>query len=808
MQNNNSANQQGNLGKRSSKVAGNSPLMNNQRPTAGRNSASASRERKMLGRGARRFTAQEVKAYRRSLRSRIKGKPSSSQSPSTIVGLLGGVVSRSLKLILILLIILGMGFAGLGTGMLFGYISTAGDLDIKNISTTTQKTQLLDKDGNVINTLSNTGQVNREFVPYSELANTYIAKAFMAIEDERFMQHHGIDPTRIASAIFSALANGGTPTHGGSTITQQTVKLISGADDISAQRKIQEWYNAYRLEQNRSKEGVLDLYLNLVPMANNIVGVQAASKAYFNKDAKELNIEECALLASIPNMPSVLNPRTEYGRRNALRRMRLTLGKMYELGFIDDAQYQDARTHEINFDFSSENNAPVEIRSYFADYVIESVINDLVKELGYSYELAEMTVYSQGLTIETTMDQKLQARLDEVYKDESLFTNVPWLLEDSPEHPQSSIVVIENNPDDPGRIRGMVGGYGEKKKNSVFNRATDAYRQPGSSIKPILVYGPALDTNKITQNTIFNDRPMYLNPEEPDTPWPLNFSRSYMGQVNLHTALVASLNTIAVDVFTNWVTPSVALEYLKRMGIDRTNDRFPSMAIGGFTKGVNTKLMAGAYATLANKGIYTEPTVYKRVLKADGSVLLDKTHPQQTRVFREQVTSVLTPILTSIANNNGATPYNQVAAGKTGTTDDDIDKWFCGYTPYYTAAVWYGYDNNSGRRTEIPSADLWNAIGLWRASMTAIHQDLPYKNFETASYSNYNNYYTPEPESEPEPETEEKPEEANKQPAEPAQNQAENNNNTSNDDANSKNQDQGDEQNQNTNQPENPNGGN
>lgn len=667
--------------------------------------------------------------YHRELRKRVHGRPSHAATSSSLIGLIGSTVTKLLAVCLVILLLLGFSATGLGTGILFGYISTAKDVQIDDITSTGNKTILLDKDGSEIARVSGNSLANRKFVPYSEMQDTYIAKAFIAIEDERFMSHPGIDIKRIGSAIFSALANGGTPTHGGSTITQQTIKLISGADDISAQRKIQEWYNAFKLEQRRSKEGVLDLYLNLVPMSNNIVGVQAAATSYFNKDAKDLNLAECAFLAGIPNLPSTLNPFTEYGRRNALRRMRFTLNKMHELDFISDEEYKDALNYELKFDFSHEDNKSDAIRSYFADYAINKVVEDLMTKLGYSREVAELTVYDQGLTIETTLDTALQAKLDNIYSDQDYFVKDPYQLPDSPEVPQSSIVVIENNPQDPGRVRGMVGGYGKKTKNMIFNRATDAHRQPGSSIKPVLVYAPALETGAISSSSIFVDEPKYLNPQDPNTPYPLNFSRSYMGNVNLTTALVNSLNTVAADVFTNYVGPDIALDYLRRTGIDRTGQNFPAMALGGFAEGVNTLQMAGAYSTLANGGIYAEPSVYTRVLRQDGSVLLDNTEPSAARVYREQVAWIMTQQMTHVADNVGAGPYNLPSAGKTGTSEDEIDKWFCGYTPYYTAAVWYGYDNNYGRRTQIAPADLNNAIGLWRASMIAISEDLPYKDF-------------------------------------------------------------------------------
>jgi len=258
-------------------------------------------------------------------------------------------LGRVIELGLISLIITGFLLAGIGGGMLVGYITTAEPISAGMLSNTTETTHIKDSEGNDIAILTGSQNINREYVSFSAIKKTYIDEAFKAIEDERFDEHIGIDPRRIGSAIVSALANSGSATHGGSTITQQTVKMISGADQRSAQRKIQEWYNAIQLEQQRSKDEIMELYLNLVPMGNSYVGVQSAAKAYFDKDAKDLSLIECAFLAGIPNLPAVYNPLTETGRRNALRRMRIVLSKMHELGWITDSEYDDALNQELVF---------------------------------------------------------------------------------------------------------------------------------------------------------------------------------------------------------------------------------------------------------------------------------------------------------------------------------------------------------------------------------------------------------------------------------------------------------------------------
>lgn len=681
--------------------------------------SSASIEKKQRG----------LERLRRTLRRHLSGKPTSSSPVPNLLQATLGLGGMVFKLAFVVLVLVGSLGMGLGLGMLNGYFSTAQEIDVIDLSSINKKSVILDKNGTQISQLSGAATLS-EFVSMENLQDSFLPKAFIAIEDERFLTHPGIDFRRIASAVFG-LVTSGNVTHGGSTITQQTVKLLTGKNDISAQRKIQEWYNAVRLEKGRSKESIMELYLNLVPMSNNVVGVQAASQVYFNKKASELTLAEAAFLAGIPNQPSICNPLTEYGRRNALRRSRFILAKMLELGSISSDQYLAALNEELNFDFSFLDRNDEEIQSYFVDYVIEQVQKDLVKRLGYSPSLANIAVYNNGFTIESTLDPKVQKKCEEVFKNKSLFVQDPSQIPDSPEEPQAAITILDNGDDEFAYIRGMVGGYGEKKANFIFNRAVDAKRQPGSSIKPLVVYTPALETGKISMATPLMDRPLYLDSSRPTTPYPLNYYRSYWGPQTLESALVNSINTIAADIYVNYITPSVGLSYLKQSGIDRTDEPYVSGALGGFAHGMSTLDMAGAYSVLANKGRYREPIAYTRVLDSNGNVILDNTQNPITQVYREETTSVMTKLLEAVAkaDHNKAVCSNTVTAGKTGTTEDYTDIWFCGYTPYYTAAVWYGYDNANGRRTLIPLVDGKDSVFIWRACMQAIHEGLPPKDF-------------------------------------------------------------------------------
>lgn len=666
--------------------------------------------------------------YRRRLQKRVKGKPSSTENQLGLVYFLRMSLAQIAKILVLIVLVIGIALLGFGSGLLAGYVSTAQRVDVSNIrgSLSQEETKILDKDNQLVDTLQGSGSKS-EFVSYDELKDTYIDDAFITIEDERFETHPGIDVKRILGAVVSALMNGGTPTHGGSTITQQTIKMISGKDDISAQRKIQEWYNAIQLENTRSKAAIMEMYLNLVPMANNYEGVGAAARAYFNKPASQLTLAECALLAGIPNRPATYNPMNEYGRRNCLRRMRLILNTMLESGRISAQQYDEALNQEIVFDFSAQKTSTAAVHNWFVESVIDEVRQDLMEKKGYSRDLADLAIYRYGLTIETTMDAKAQSDLEAVFQDESLFIQDPSQVPDTPEHAQAGITVMDNREDSRGMVRAIVGGFGKKKANLVFNYATDAKRQPGSSIKPLLVYAPALEVGAISQATPFDDKEMFLDDSRPNTPYPLNYSRKYAGPVTLEYAILMSLNTIAADTFLNRLGIEVGLSYLKQCGIDRLNEPYVSTSLGGFEQGMSTWDMAGAYSVLANEGLYTKPTLYRRVLNQDGSILLDNTQRESHRVYKPATCYVLTQMLKKVAavDWNYAQPSNTTAAGKTGTTEFYRDVWFCGYTPYYTASVWYGYPNASGRSTAVPEVDGKNPCRIWKAAMEKLHEGLP-----------------------------------------------------------------------------------
>lgn len=671
-------------------------------------------------------------------RTHLHGKPTHSAHNRSWYSELWSVIYGVLKVALILFLCISFIIGGFGAGMLVGYISTTLPVDIADLRTSNEKKTsfVYDSKNNELARLTGSENIDRVYVSFSEIKGTYIDEAIVAIEDERFMDHSGIDVQRIASAVLSTLFSVGSSSHGGSTITQQTVKLVSGQDERSAQRKVQEWYRAMWLEQEMTKDEILDLYVNLAPMGNNYVGVQAAARNYFGKDAKELTLPECAFLAGLPKSPSYYNPLRESGKRNAMRRMRIVLGKMHELQMITDEEYESALNTDLVFKTTTTTTA-TKINSYFVEYAVSQVILDLQVNRNISSALATTIVYNRGYKIYTTLEPEVQSVIDEAFMMQSLFQTDPEALEDLPEKPQAAMVIINVQT---GAIAGMQGGYGPKTANLVTNRAVSAYRQPGSAIKPLIDYAPAIEVGIIVPATMYDDKESYLNPEDPSQKWPKNADGSFKGVMTIRKAITSSRNTIAVQVWTD-LGADTALWFLKQVGIDRTTETYPSTAIGGFNLGMTPLEMAAAYATFPNKGDYREPYAYTKVLDADGNVVLE-TRPVSVEVYSEETAFIMTDILKGVITGGTATGHvhtitnangeSIAVAGKTGTTEVDIkdirDKWFCGYTPYYAAAVWYGYDNRL-RTTAVPKIDQYCAQNIWDYVMQKIHTNLPGADF-------------------------------------------------------------------------------
>ena len=540
------------------------------------------------------------------------------------------------------------------------------------------------------------GAQNSTWVKYRQIPANLV-NAFRALEDRRFFEHNGVDWRRTAAAGINFFIPFEDSSFGGSTITQQLVKLMTENDEHRIQRKIQEMLRAMTLESGTSKSEIMETYLNTVSLSTNCVGVQAAANTFFNKDVSELNLIECAAIAAIVQSPTAFNP-IRKPERNKERR-NACLKNMLEYGYITEEEYNEAYDKELVIN-RPENSYVETVKSYYVDQIIVDVQEDLMKKFNYTKEMASNLVFSGGLEIYSCMDKYIQDCMENVYKKDEFF---PEQSAGDKEY-QSSMVILDHSN---GDILGIVGGRGDKVQRGL-NRASGSRRQPGSATKPVSVYAPALDRELITWGTPMDDSPAM---ELKGKLWPPNYPAGYEGGVTLKYALAASKNTAAVKTLMK-LTPynsfrfmydelnvhSLVEELVHANGLVSSDIDIAPMSLGGLTRGVSALELTGAYTMLANDGIYSKPRSYTVVKDQHGNIILDNRNPDQKIVISEETASIMTRLLMGVVES-GTARYlpmkNKIeVAGKTGTTNDDYDRWFVGYTPYYACGVWFGYDKN------------------------------------------------------------------------------------------------------------------
>ena len=542
-------------------------------------------------------------------------------------------------------------------------------------------------DGNVIATLG----TQRKNIPISfEEMPENLKNAYVSIEDERFYSHHGVDIKRTGSAIFSYIFNFGSSSYGGSTITQQLVKNLTGDTTNSAIRKVKEWWKAWILETSLSKEEILEGYLNIIYVGPNVYGVEAGAKYYFNKSCKDLSLEECAFLAGINHSPNSYNPFQEEDNSEKINnRTKTVLGKMKELGYISEDEYNEANNNVdngLNF-----KNGTIEsddaVYSYHTDALLLEITQDIEEKYNISEEFATNYINMAGLTINSTQEDKVQNQLETEFQ-KSKYSLASKTGGDSS---QAAMVVIDHKT---GNVVGCVGGLGKKTKSRSLNRATQSVRQTGSAIKPIAVLAPAIDKKIITAASIYDDTPKNFEGGY----HPVDYSKP-LGKITVRRAVESSQNIPFVEIMEE-LKPSNSINYLKKMGITSLTkkDETLSLALGGLEKGISPLEMAAAYATIANDGEYIEPKFYTTILNKSGDVIVESKQ-EKRRVFSKEVAYILKSLLKEpVEGKNGTATYCAIngidVAAKTGTTDENYDRWLCGFTPYYTAATWYGFDQN------------------------------------------------------------------------------------------------------------------
>ncbi|MBO4897202.1 MAG: PBP1A family penicillin-binding protein [Clostridia bacterium] len=567
---------------------------------------------------------------------------------------------------------------------------------------------------------------NRIWVEYDKIPEDMV-NAFVSIEDERFYKHHGFDVKRLMGAA-SAFVSESDSAYGASTITQQLVKNISGDNERSIERKIQEIYRAVRVEQKYSKEEILEFYLNTIFLGHQCNGIQAAANRYFDKDVWDLDLAETASIAGITQFPTkydpILNP------ENNKKKQELVLKKMYELGYIDKSSYDKAVKEKLVFCKEDKTRELKKTQTEFSDAVINEVLEDLQTDLGYPKQIALKMLYAGGLKINASVDLEIQDTINEVYSNPE---NFPGGTGDN--MLQSAMVVIDPET---GYIVGMSGGRpkaDEGHDRMQLNRATQSLRQPGSSIKPIAVYGPALEYGIIEPTSTVVDEPLTIGK------WtPKNANNKFSGSISIMNAVTWSRNipaikvlqSLGVDNSFDFLTNRLGVTSLveeRKVGDTVLSDKgLASLALGGLTDGISPLQMAGAYSAFANGGIYHKPTTYIDVRDSEGNIIL-KGADEGKRVMMPDTAWKMTTMLRSVVQSGtgtGAYLSSVPAAGKTGTTDSDKDRWFVGYTPYYVGAVWCGYD------IPRPMYGIGSnpSVAIWRKVMSKVHEGKDRKDFE------------------------------------------------------------------------------
>ena len=711
-----------------------------------------------------------------------------------------------IRVLFVSLIALCIAVTCLGVGSFRGVIDTAPDVDDIDIMPLGYATFLYDDAGNQIRKLaapdSNRLPVTLDQIPVD------LQHAVVAIEDERFYEHNGIDVKGILRAGMKALTTGDF-SEGASTITQQLLKnnVFTNWTSESTQlerftRKIQEQYLAVQVEKKTDKDTILENYLNTINLGAGSYGVQAAARQYFDKDVWDLNLSECATLAGITQNPTKFNPIINPDSNR--KRRKEVLQHMLDQNYITQDQYDETLADDVysRIQAAQEKNSSTEntVYTYFEDELTDQIINDLMNIKGYTKKQATNLLYSGGLKVYTTQDSKIQNILDEEYADPSNYPDTVQyeldyaltvtdpdgnpvnyskemlqlyfqnedpdfdLLFDSPEdgqtyvdkykasilangskvlaervnfapQPQSSMSVIDQHT---GYVKALIGGRGEKTASLTLNRATDTTRQPGSTFKIVSTYAPALNEKGMTLATTFEDEPY----EYPDGSPVNNATRSYNGTTTIRTAIQNSINVVAVKCLEK-VTPELGLKYLDNFGFTTLahgteadkdangnvwSDANLATALGGITRGVTNVELCASYAAIANDGNYIKPIYYTKILDHNGNILIENTAAERS-VIKESTAFLLTSAMEDVVKQGTGTACqldNMPVAGKTGTTEAYNDLWFVGYTPYYTCAVWSGYDNNE----KLPDYARNFHKALWKKVMTRIHEGLPSKEFE------------------------------------------------------------------------------
>ncbi len=695
-----------------------------------------------------------------------------------------------LTFLLMIGIMVGFAVSGALIGGYVAIIRSIPDMGIVGIKPGAYTSVIYDNDNNELSKLH--GDENREYVTLDQIPKN-MQQAVIAIEDERFYEHDGVDIQGFARAVYSTLT--GHQLQGGSTITQQLIKNnITKVTRNTIKTKLKEQYLALKYEkelqeQYGSKEDaknyILELYLNTIGLGHGYNGIKTAAEGYFGKEPSQLTLAECACLAGITNNPSLYSPRSN--PEGNKKRQLIILNYMLEQGRITQEEYNTAINEDIYSKIKKTDNGTSDdaesenIHSYYEDALINQISEDLQTRYNWSVQEANNVIYNGGLQIYSNLDKRIQGIVDQEYNDDS---NFPWVaysvgidyrvsVEDSntgeqkhtqynkiarsqegaegwvaekkaeieaslpanqkivadkayyTKQPQSAMAIIDYHT---GEIKAIAGGRGEKTVNRAFNRATDSARQPGSVFKILAAYAPALDMGKISNATTIVDEPYKTADGYAPSNW---WGSSYRGPVSIRQGIKDSMNIIAVKVMVE-TGIDLCYDYLLNFGFTTLeNDNHAATALGGLTNGVTQVEVAAAYGTIANNGQYLKPYFYDKVLDHDGNLLLENTH-ESKQVLKPSTGYILTDLMTSVVKNGTGTQArlsNMPLAGKTGTTTDSKDLTFVGYTPYYVASIWLGYDHYDDTVKNMNNINQSVHLRMWRNIMEQVHKGLEVKQF-------------------------------------------------------------------------------
>ncbi len=700
---------------------------------------------------------------------------------------------RVLKIFFIIIAVIILALAGAAVGIWMSIVKQAPKINTSDIVPSNYTSIIYDDNGTEIDKLH--GEENREYVTLDQIPKN-LQNAVIAIEDERFYVHNGIDIKGIFRALYADI-KARDFSQGASTITQQLIKNEVLSNEKKITRKIQEQYLAVKYEaeleetlgsKEAAKNYILELYLNTISLNHGLNGVEAAAQYYFGKDVSQLDLAECACIAGITKNPSKYSPISS--PENNKERQKTVLDKMLELGYITQEEHDSALAEDIYSNLvgkQQDDEDSVALHNYFIDNLVVTVAEDLQTQRGLNKQEAYNLIYSGGLQIYSTMNQDIQNCLETVFEDDSLFPpsdrtydatytiSVLNTETNEQEHHSESKTVNDKEAaeafaeevkakyvDDThklvldnlafsnslqaamaimdyrtGYIKAVIGGRGTKSGDLVFNRATQAYRQPGSCFKVLAAYAPAIDQDLYAAGSFIKDEAFTIGSWTPRNWW----SSGYRGYATVREGIRDSMNILAAKVIVDAGVYN-AYNYLKNFGFENVteDDINANTALGGLTNGVTVLELTAAYGTIANGGVYMKPTPYTKVLDHDGNVLLEYNY-EGKRVLKETTSFLLTDMMEDVISGGGTgglarfQKNKMPVAGKTGTTTDDKDLVFAGYTPYYVSAIWMGYDT-----PKKISYDKSYHLIVWRTVMDQLHDSLPYKEFErpegiqTASY--------------------------------------------------------------------------